>query len=64
MITNFTFSPENLVNDRYDEDLVWLVVDKKDWDQNIVFGKSFSSYSVACAYAREHSDKEFVITCV
>lgn len=62
--TNVRFSPEGLENDRYEEDMVWLVVTKKDWDQNIIFGKSFSSFGVACLYAEEHSDTDFVITCM
>ena len=62
--TNVRFSPEGLENDRYEEDMVWLVVTKKDWDQNIIFGKSFSEFGVACLYAREHSDTDFVITCM
>jgi len=62
--TNVRFSPEGLENDRYEEDMVWLVVTKKDWDQNIIFGKSFSEFGVACLYAGEHSDTDFVITCM
>lgn len=62
--TNVRFSPEGLENDRYEEDMVWLVVTKKDWDQNIIFGKSFSEFGVACLYAREHSDTDFIITCM
>lgn len=62
--TNVRFSPEGLENDRYEEDMVWLVVTKKDWDQNIIFGKSFSEFNIACLYAMEHSDTDFVITCM
>ena len=62
--TNVRFSPEGLENDRYEEDMVWLVVTEKDWDQNIIIGKSFSEFGVACLYAREHSDTDFVITCM
>ncbi len=61
---NFTFSPENAPDFRYEEDLTWLVVEKEEWDLGGVFGKSFSSFSVACLYALEHKDKEFVITLV
>lgn len=65
--TNVRFSPEGLENERYEEDMedaVWLVVPKKDWDQNIIFGKSFSEFGIACLYAKEHSDTDFVITCM
>lgn len=62
--TNVRFSPEGLENDRYEEDMVWLVVTKKNWDQNIIFGKSFSEFGIACLYAEEHSDIDFVITCM
>lgn len=60
--TNVRFYPEGLENERYEEDMVWLVVTKKDWDQNIIFGKSFSEFGVACLYAKEHSDTDFIIT--
>lgn len=60
--TNVRFYPQGLENERYEEDMEWLVVTKKDWDQNIIFGKSFSEFSVACQYAREHSDTDFVLT--
>lgn len=65
--TNVTFYPEGIENERYEEnmeDAVWLVVTEKDWKDNIIFGKSFSGFSVACQYAREHSNTDFVITCM
>jgi hypothetical protein len=64
---NVTFYPKGIENERHNEDMedaVWLVVTEKDWEDNIIYGKSFSYFSVACAYAREHSDTDFVITCM
>ena len=43
---NYTFFPENLINLRYDEDVTWFVTDRRDWDNNIISGLTFSSFSV------------------
>lgn len=62
--TNVTFYPEGIENERYEEDMEdvnWLVVSEKDWEDNFIVGKSFS-FSVACLYACEHPDTNFVIT--
>lgn len=59
---NYTFFPENLVNLRYDEDVRWFVVDRRDWDNNVMSGLTFSSFSVATAYCRENPSMNFIIT--
>lgn len=59
---NVTFSPKNVANFRYEEDLVWIVIKKKDFDNGLFFGKTFSYFSVACQYAREYPDTEWVIS--
>lgn len=59
---NYTFFPENLVDFRYDENITWLVTDRRDWDNNIISGLTFSSFSVATAYCRENPSINFIIT--
>lgn len=65
-MSNVTFYPDefSVVDARDDEDVEYLVVSKKDWDEGIVFGFSTRYYSIAQIYVREHSDQEWVITCV
>ena len=59
---NYEFFPANLIDSRYDKDITWFVIDRRDWDNNIMFGLTFSSFSVAIAYCNENSSAEFVIT--
>ena len=61
---NVTFSTPDLPNYRYEEDLVWLMVTEKNWNDGVIFGKSFNYFSVAMAYAHEHNDQNFVVTLV
>lgn len=64
-MSNFRYYPnECIVEDRYDEDVVYLVVSEKDWEEGAIFGFSTSSYSVAMQYVREHSDSNWVVTCM
>lgn len=59
---NYTFFPENLADFRYDENITFLVVDQRDWKNNIISGSIFSSFSVAIAYCKENPSANFVIT--
>jgi len=59
---NYKFFPANLIDSRYDENITWFVLDRRDWDNNIVSGLVFSSFSVAIAYCNENSSTDFVIT--
>ena len=61
---NYTVFPKNLIDSRYDEDIIWLVVPRQDWENNIIAGASFSFFSVATAYCRENPSKYFIITCL
>lgn len=64
-MSNFRYYPdESIVEDRYDEDVVYLVVSEKNWEEGVVFGFSTSYYSVAMQYVREHSDSNWVVTCM
>lgn len=64
-MSNFRLYPdEGIAEFRYDDDIEYLVVNEKDWENNIIFGFSTTSYSVACQYAREHNDSNWVITCI
>lgn len=64
-MSNFRHYPdEGIAEFRYDDDIEYLVVNEKDWENNIIFGFSTTSYAVACQYAREHSDANWVITCI
>lgn len=64
-MSNYRHYPDDgIVNFRDEEDIEYLVVNEKDWEQNIIFGFSSTSYSVACQYAREHKEDNWVITCV
>ena len=64
-MSNFRLYPdEGIAEFRYDDDVEYLVVNEKDWENNIIFGFSTTSYSVACQYAREHNDSNWVITCI
>lgn len=58
---NYKFFPENLIEHRYDEDITWFVVDKRDFEWGIFSGPTFSSFSVAIQYCRENPDMNFVI---
>jgi len=65
MIENFRLYPDEGIEDfRFDEDVEYLVVNEKDWEQNIIFGFSTTSYAIARIYAREHKDDNWVITCI
>lgn len=62
---NYRFYPdESIAEFRYDDDVEYLVVNEKDWEQNIIFGFSSTSYGIACLYAREHADENWVITLI
>ena len=64
-MSNYRHYPnDSIIEDRYDDDIEYLVVNEKDWEQNIIFGFSTTSYSIARAYAREHSDENWVIMCM
>lgn len=64
-MSNFRLYPdEGIAEFRYDDDIEYLVVNEKDWEQNIIFGFSTHYYSVACQYAREHADDNWVICCI
>ena len=64
-MSNFRLYPdEGIAEFRYDDDVEYLVENEKDWEQNIIFGFSSTSYSIACQYAREHADDNWVITCI
>lgn len=64
-MSNFRLYPdEGIAEFRYDDDVEYLVVNEKDWEQNIIFGFSSTSYSIACQYAREHKDENWVICCI
>lgn len=64
-MSNFRLYPdEGIAEFRYDDDIEYLVVNEKDWENNIIFGFSTTSYSVACQYAREHNDANWVIICI
>lgn len=60
--TNVRFYPEGLENERYEEDMVWLVITKENWDRNIIFGESFFEFGVACLYAKINPNTDFIIT--
>jgi len=59
---NYTFFPENLADLRYDENITWFVLDQRDWENQILSGLVFSSFSVAIAYCKENPSANFVIT--
>ena len=59
---NYKFFPENLIELRYEDSISWLVVNIKDWKENLIVGPTFSAFSVAILYCLEHPSKNFVIT--
>lgn len=63
-MSNIHFYPSEAIlkEARYDDDVVYLVISEKDWNDNVFFGFSTPYYSIACQYAREHSDTNWVIT--
>ena len=63
-MSNFRHYPDDGIKEfRFEDDIEYLVVSEKYWENNIIFGISTTSYSVACAYAREHSETNWVICC-
>ena len=64
-MSNYRHYPdESIAEFRYDDDVEYLVVNEKDWEQNIIVGFSSTSYGIACLYAREHADENWVITLI
>jgi len=64
-MANFSHYPDDgIVELRYEDDIEYLIVAKKDWDEGRIFGFSTHYYSVARQYCNEHSDKEFIITLI
>lgn len=62
---NFRHYPDEGIKEfRFDDDIEYLVVKEENWKNNVIFGFSTTSYSLACAYAREHSDTNWVICCI
>ena len=63
-MSNVRFYPDenSVIETRDEDDVVYLVISEKDWNDNLFFGFSASYYSIACQYARKHSDTNWVIT--
>lgn len=62
---NFRHYPdEGIIEFRDEDDIEYIVVSEEDWDQNIISGFSTHYYSIACQYAREHANDNWVITCI
>ena len=63
-MSNIRYYPdEGIIDERYDEDIVYLVISEEDWNKGRFFGFSTSYYSVAMQYVNEHSDSNWVIAC-
>lgn len=64
-MSNYRHYPDDgIVNFRDEEDIEYLVVNEKDWEMNIIYGFSTHYYSLARLYACQHSEDNWVITCI
>jgi len=62
---NFRHYPDDgIVEFRYEDDIEYLVVTEKDWDEGMIVGFYTHYYSVARQYCNEHSNENFIITLV
>ena len=63
-MSNFRHYPDDgIVDFRYDDDIEYIVISEKDWEEGFFFGFTSTSYSVARQYAIEHPEKNWIIAC-
>lgn len=64
-MSNVRFYPdEGIKNFRFEDDIEYLVVSEKNWEEGVIYGFSSTSYGVACQYAYQHSNTNWVICCI
>lgn len=64
-MSNLRHYPDDSIKEfRFDDDIEYLVVSEKDWEEGRIYGFSSTSYSVACQYAYEHKDINWVLCCI
>ena len=64
-MSNVRFYPDEGIKEfRFDEDIEYLVVSEENWEKNVIFGFSSTSFAVACQYAYQHGDTNWVITVI
>jgi len=63
-MSNIRFYPDknSVIETRDEDDVVYLVISEKNWNDDVFFGFSTSYYSIAYQYACKHSDTNWIIT--
>lgn len=61
-MSNVRFYPDEGIKEfRFEEDVEYLVVSEEDWKNGKYFGFSSTSFGVACQYAYQHKDTDWII---
>lgn len=61
-MSNVRFYPDESIKEfRFEEDVQYLVVSEENWKKGVYFGLSFTSFGVACQYAYQHKDTNWII---
>ena len=64
-MTNFRHFPDEGIKEfRFEEDIEYIVVKEEDWQNNIIYGFTSTSYWVARQYINEHPDTNWVLACI